>query len=389
MLRPIIATSLLLLVQQAAPLLQRLGTIRPVRDVTPSPRVAEIEFVDFEFKRPQPAHGGVFLFQIEGEPAAGLRYPVEASIAGERVIASARFDAIAEGGTLIQPLLIARLGTAVPGGSRFIGLMDVPHRPFRIRLTAQTVDGRTLQRLHPRLFRPGKGTLEIPPDAFIPPEYGGQRRLMDEEAKRLVAETESFVADATVPLVLPRSDISKVMYAPLLSAAGRPIGVRVTYDVEFSQAGEYNPQLMVYAEDVAGNVSGILAQMRVLNSSLEPLPRLAHAPDKEAGTNLQESVLAFGAHFRYEGRIIYHFTVDLIPGFMTPGRAGSVPCIWREGFRITRDPEKAFASMLARDGPSTYKVSLGGAAFEGRIEQFPGEGTLYRNLVADGAQDCS
>ena len=40
--------------------------------------------------------------------------------------------------------------------------------------------------------------------------------------------------------------------------------------------------------------------------------------------------------------------------------------------------------MLAREGPRTYRVAIGGQSFEGRIEKLPGEGTLYRSFVAEG-----
>jgi len=387
MIWPIVLTASVLpvLAGQVTVLSPGTGTMTAVKDVTSAPRVAEIEFVDFEFQRPRPAHGGVFLFQIDGEPASGIRYPVEANVGGEEAIATASFDVIGEDGTIIQPLPIARGDRG--GHSQFIGMMTVPSRPFRIRLSGQSVDGRRFQRLHERLFRPGKGTLDISPDATVPLEYAGQRLLMEEEAKRQVAEVETFVAaNAAVPLVMPRLEVSKVMYAPLLSAGGRSIGVRITYDVEFSQAGEYNPQLSVYAGNPEEN--GILGQMRVVNSSLEPLPRLAHAPHELAGTNHRDSVLAYGADFLYEARQIYHFSVDLVPGFIAPGSGGSPACIWREGFHTTRDPEKAFASLLSREGPSMYRVSIGGEAFEGRIENFAGEGTLYRSFVAEGTQDC-
>jgi hypothetical protein len=388
MIRPImLAVSVLpVLAGQVTVLPPGTGTMTAVKDVTNTPRVAEIEFVDFEFQRPQPAHEGVFLFQIDGEPASGIRYPVEANIGGEEAIATASFDVIAEDGTIIQPLPIARGERG--GYSQFIGMMNVPSQPFRILLSGQSVDGRRFQRVYERLFRPGKGSLDIPPDAPVPPEYAGQRRLMEEDAKRQLVEVETFVAaNATVPLVMPRLEVSRVVYAPLLSAGGRPIGVRITYDVEFSQAGEYDPQLSVYAGNPEEN--GILGKMRVLNSNLEPLPRLAHAPQELAGSNHRDSVLAYGADFLYEARTAYHFTVDLVPGFIATGGGGSPPCIWREGFRTTHDPEKAFASLLAREGPSTYRVSIGGNAFEGRIEKFAGEGTLYRNFVADGTQDCA
>ena len=71
MLRPIVlaASMLPVLAGQVAAPSQGTGAMTPVTEVTKAPRVAEIEFVGFDFQRPQPAHGGVFLFGIEGEPA--------------------------------------------------------------------------------------------------------------------------------------------------------------------------------------------------------------------------------------------------------------------------------------------------------------------------------
>lgn len=386
MLRPIVlaVTVIPVLAGQIAVRSPAADTLTPVKDVTKAPRTGDIEFVAFDFQRPQPAHGGVFLFEIQGEPGAGVRYPVEANIGGEEAIATATFDVLADDGTIIQPLPIARGDRS--GLSQFIGMMTVPSQPFRILLSGHSVDGRPFRLVYPRLFRPGKGSLDIPPDAPVPPEYAGQRRLMEEAAKTQLVDAERFVAaNATIPLVMPRLAISKVMYAPLSSAAGRPIGVRVTYDVEFSQAGEYDPRLTVYAGNPEESGTGA---MRVVNSSLEPLPRLAHAPGELAGTNHRDSVLAYGADFLYEARTIYHFSVDLVPGFIAPGSGGSPACIWRDGFRTARDPETAFASLLAREGPTTYRVSIGRRTFEGLIEKFAGEGMLYRSFVAEGVPDC-
>jgi hypothetical protein len=154
MIRPIVlaASVLPVLAGQVTVLSPGTGTLTAVKDVTNTPRIAEIEFVDFEFQRPQPAHGGVFLFQIDGEPASGIRNPVEANIGGEEAIATASFDVIAEDGTIIQPLPIARGERG--GHSQFIGMMNVPSQPFRILLSGQSVDGRRFQRVYERLFRP-------------------------------------------------------------------------------------------------------------------------------------------------------------------------------------------------------------------------------------------
>jgi hypothetical protein len=44
--------------------------------------------------------------------------------------------------------------------------------------------------------------------------------------------------------------------------------------------------------------------------------------------------------------------------------------------------------MLASEGPTTYRVSIGRDAFEGRVDNFHGEGTFYQGFVAEGTPDC-
>jgi hypothetical protein len=45
------------------------GTMTPLGSVVKAPRVAEIEFFTFEFRRSRPAHGRVFLFGPDGASA--------------------------------------------------------------------------------------------------------------------------------------------------------------------------------------------------------------------------------------------------------------------------------------------------------------------------------
>jgi hypothetical protein len=365
------------------------ATPRPVWNVTKAPSVAAVEFVDFEFQQPTPMHVSLSLYDIRTEPSIGARYVVEANIGGEEAIAAATFEVVDANGSTIQPLVVAAKGTGVPGEIQFIGLMTVPAQPFRIALNGQGVDGSHFRRVFGRLFRP----VQQPPSALrgadLPAEMAKHfQRLIDEEGPKLVAEVEMYVADhATVPLVIPRTEVSNVMYAPLLSPAGRPIGMRVTYDVEFSERGRFNPKVRVHPmyDDMYGGSS---FEMRVLSSKVEPLPRTAHAPEKPAGTGFRDSVLAYGADFLYEARTVYHFTLDLVPSYVHTIGERSKPCFLHQRFELARDPEKAFAQMLASEGPTTYRVYIGGEAFEGRIEGFAGEGAFYRSFVAEGTQEC-
>jgi hypothetical protein len=391
MFPPIVLVSILVsgLSGHGSTLLLAADAPSPVRNVTKAPSADEIEFVSFEFQEPAPMHVRVSLYRIEGEPVSGTRYPVDANIGGEEAIATASFEVVAEDFTLLQPLPIARRGTGVPGSSEFIGLMTVPSRPFRIVLTGQSVDGRPFRRVYERLFRPLTRPVErrLPPD--LPPEYAAEfQRQVDEQGPRLIAEAEAYVAaHATVPIVMPRVEISKVLYAPLLSPAGHPIGVRITYDVEFSLAGRYNPEMRVHPEYLDDSTLGGSDAMRVLDSRLEPLPRQAHAPHAPAGTSDRPSVLAYGADFLYEARTVYHFTVELVPSFINPVGRSTMPCVSHQTLQ-TAKAQAAFAKRLANEGRTTYRVYIGGEAFEGRIENFYGEGTFHSGFMKAGIQEC-
>jgi hypothetical protein len=398
MLRPLVLLSIALpfwAAQVTAP--QRHSTApRPVKNVTEVPRAEEIEFVAFEFQQPKPMHVSVSLYRIDGEPSIGARYAVEANIGGQDAIATASFEVIDENGLHIQPLPIAWRGTGVPGHVEFVGVMNVPSQPFRIVLNGKSIDGRQFRRVYGRLFRPVNRPParlqlpDIPPDLARSSELATFRRVLEEHAAQLVADLESYVAEnATVPLVMPRTQVSKVMYAPLLSDAGRPIGMRVTYDVELSQPGHYNPALRVHPEYLDDVTLEGSAEMRVLDGSVEPLPRAAHAPHEPAGTGFGDnSVVAFGADFLYEANTVYHFRVDLVPSYVeTLGRRTN-PCVVGPKFHTAPDLQKSLARRLARDGPTTYRIYIGGETFEGGIENFYGEGTFYRSFVAEGTEDC-
>jgi hypothetical protein len=68
----------------------------------------------------------------------------------------------------------------------------------------------------------------------------------------------------------------------------------------------------------------------------------------------------------------------------------SIPCLVHEGpgTRYSSAAHEAFARMLARDRPTTFRVFIAGTAFEGRIDNFDGEGAFYRSFVAEGLGEC-
>jgi len=70
-------------------------------------------------------------------------------------------DAIDAGGATIQRIAIARQATGIPSDSEFLGLMTVPDQPFRIRLSGETIDGRSVRRTFERRFEPTAAPYEV------------------------------------------------------------------------------------------------------------------------------------------------------------------------------------------------------------------------------------
>ena len=205
----------------------RAGDARPVtRLASPAGRAADIDLLSFDFQQPYFGFEGPGLFPIDGEPSRGARYIVAASLYSEKSIATAAFSAVDERGTVIQSIRMMRQ----PNGSdtsELVGLMVVPDRPFRIVMTGAAVDGVPYRRTYKRLFRP---TQEPPSGRQLPPDVPTDlathmTQIADEAARQVIDRLDNQLANHPEGVVfMPRTEISNVAYAPLFSAAGRPIG---------------------------------------------------------------------------------------------------------------------------------------------------------------------
>jgi hypothetical protein len=361
------------------------ASLRPVRDVTEQPKASSIEFVSFDFQQPDLYHALTVHYRpIKGEPSAGADYGVEASLGGQEAIATLLFEVLDEAGTAVQPIPMVHRSIGVPGDLEFIGMLTVPARPFRVRVTGEDIYGRRFSQVFRRLFKP---VAERPADEEVPPEFGSefvqhvQQMFADARAER----SALAAGNPSGRIVMPRPRVSNVTYASFVSPSGRSLGIRVTYDVEFSQAGRYNPNLRIHAEDREDTSIGRYP-LRPLKNTIQPVPRETYAPYQEA----QEisGLLAHRADFLYETGITYRFMLELVPEFVMMHRNSTIPCLVHEGSRYNSAARTAFARMLARNAPTTYRVFIGGTAFEGRIDNFYGEGTFYRSFVAEGLTEC-
>jgi hypothetical protein len=360
------------------------GPARAVRDITTAPTLEDVAVTAFEFQRPALYETTVRYGPIDGEPSMGVRYGVKASIDGEAALKDVGFDAIDDGGATIERITMAPAGSGVPGESEFLGLMDVPNRPFRIRLTGESFDGRSVRRVFHRRFVPrAEAAHDAPHPADVSLEDAKAfQRMFDELAPRVVAERQALVADSGAERIeLPRTMVSNVRYAPLLAGGGRPVGIRVTYLVTFSRSGRYAPELSIHAVRGPGAPASA-TDMYVLKATIDPRPHEVGAPNREAAH--AASGLFQPADFLYLRDTAYSFAVDLVPSYVRVDSRPASLCF--EPRVLERSRVTAVAG--APDAPTTYRLSISGKRFEGAIADFHAPATLYQSLIAEGVQNC-
>jgi hypothetical protein len=362
----------------------RAGDARPVKGLaSPAGGVADISVLSFDFQQPYFGFEGPGLLPIDGEPSRGARYIVAASVYGDKSIATAAFSAVDESGAVIQSIRMMREPS---GTSKLVGLMVVPDRPFRIVMTGAAVDGVRYRRTYKRLFRP---TRAQPSGSRLSPDVPTDRakhmtQIADEAARQVIDRLESQLANHPEGVaVMPRTQISNVAYAPLFSAAGRPIGLRVTYEAKFSEDGYFDPALRVLPTYQSDEWRG-LVDMYAVDASIEPLPAELGAPQQ------RPSILAYGAGYQYKGNTTYRFTADLIPDFIIQNEAKTKFCIFSRKYEIYESGTRrvVWAELLRRQSSVNYKVFIGDQDFTGAIDGFFAPGTLRASFAAEGAQDC-
>jgi hypothetical protein len=363
----------------------RAGDARPVKRLaSPARRAADINVLSFDFQQTYFGFEGPGLLPIDGEPSRGTRYIVAARVYGDESIATAAFSAVDESGTVIQSIRMMREPNS-SGTSKLVGLMVVPDRPFRIVMTGAAVDGVRYRRTYKRLFRPiqAPSVRRLPPD--VPTDLAKHMtQIADEAARQAIDRLESQLANHPEGVAfMPRTQISNVAYAPLFSAAGRPIGLRVTYEAKFSEDGYFDPALRVLPTYQSDEWRG-LVDMHAVDGSIEPLPAEVGVPQQ------RPSILAYGAGYQYKGNTTYRFTADLIPDFIIQNEAKTKFCIYSRKYEIYESGTRraVWAELLTSESSVNYKVFIGNRDFTGAIDGFFAPGTLRASFAAEGAQDC-
>ncbi|HET9788861.1 MAG TPA: hypothetical protein VFP47_17105 [Pyrinomonadaceae bacterium] len=357
---------------------------RPVKQtIVETPSSADISFEDFEFLQlwitNHPGHS-----EIKGEPTKGFKYSVRARIYGEDAISTAKFEAIDQAGNVIQKILIQRQ-PGPSGDSDFFGVMKVPDRPFRVVLSGEGIDGKSYRLVFRRLFKPTlrrKSPIIMPSSRTMPAAAAKRmRELIDERYLKAMDKEEDELRRQGGKIVMPRTRVSNVRYAPYLSKAGRPLGLRIMYDVEFSQDGYHNPELELFLDYQKSEWRGRI-DVYPLTGSIEPQPAEAGSPQD------QPHILSYGAGYLYRAGTTYHFTVELVPDYVIQNKEKTKFCIYFQKFKHDPLMQVAFKEILASKMPTKYSVHIANTAFYGEIEGLHSQNTVLESYMAEGAQDC-
>ena len=346
-----------------------------------SARVADIEFVDFDFEQLAMSRYGPTPSRIDEQPSKGTQYFVTPSLNATVAIATVKFEAVDEHGAVLAVIpMLHRPGPA--GDPFFYGVMLVPDRPFRVVASGQAIDGSRYRVTYDSLFVP---TNERPkPNAGFPLDPKDAKKFLalleTTHRKEYLKVEQEFAKLPNGMIVLPRTRVFNVNYAVLFSPSNRPLGLRITYEVEFSQDGYYNPGLTVYPDfenlDWRGKI-----EMRMFDGSIKPTPT-EPSPQERAAPH------PFDAAYMYRANTTYYFTAELYPDYVSLNKERTTFCLSNPSPIHDARALEMRKVILASKAPITYRVSIQNTDFEGIIAHFYSHNELYNSFVAEGAVNC-
>ena len=102
----------------------------------------------------------------------------------------------------------------------------MPDRPFRVVLSGEGTDGRSYRLIFRRLFKPTlrrKSPIITPSSRSMP--AAAVKRMKELIDATIEKEKDELRRHGAEMIVMPRTRVSNVMYAPFLSKVGRPLGL--------------------------------------------------------------------------------------------------------------------------------------------------------------------
>ena len=343
-------------------------SVVPTRGATQPVR---IDLYAFEFQEPYFGREGPSYAPTKSEPSKSAQQMAEARLSGQGRVATIKFEAIDASGNVLKVLYLFKVTDALDDDG-YLGFVDVPDQPFRVVISGQDISGAPYRRVFDHLFRP-KAKIPTPAAVFD--------KLMADEEKRYKAKFEAKRrANPDGVIVLPRMQVTNVMHEPYRSTSGNTLGIRVSYDVQFSKTGVYSmtPDVAPLFEnfDFRGRVA-----MKVAAETIDPKP--------EAG----EGQYAPGFHgsimpAQYKSDVVYHFVVDMVPDYAIQNVARTKYCIFNRKFQISSKASGVWETLKTQEMPVRYLVSIWSVDFHGETQGYYSQKTFYEGFLREGAQDC-
>lgn len=153
----------------------------------------------------------------------------------------------------------------------------------------------------------------------------------------------------------------------LFSQTGKPVGVRLNYQMRFSDNDYFWQSVSIIPKDHLG--SSIWASMQMVNRNIQP-PMVSTDPSKYA--------------VRYENGKTYNFTVDMIPDFVVQNVDKTKQCIKKP----SKDYADTFQKLIQSNEDIHFDIMVSGSQFTGITTNTYSFKEFYDSAIKEGAFEC-
>ena len=360
---------------------------RRVKAFSAKRRSDEIDFISFEFERPYLGREGPSFTELDGEPSAGVQYLATATLFAEEAISTAKFELVDQDGQVIQLLHFFKQDNSLEN-AHFFGSAKIPERPFHIAISGMGVDGAPYRKVFERLFRPAKRPAAPPILPSLPQRDTSKIAAlliqMEKDALAKLAERARKNPDGVI--VMPRIEISNVTHASFISERGNMLGMLLSYDIRFSTDGDYAHSLLVFPFYEDDEMRGLI-ELAVLSEEINPKPEPPSYATPEIHVDLN-TLVRDGSEAFFKGGVVYHFTVKLIPNFVSQNTDKSKFCIYEEQFQSDPKSLRLWQRMKQDRRPIAYRIFMQPLAWGGETEPSDPPKTYFDGFVKEGAVKC-
>ena len=207
---------------------------------------------------------------------------------------------------------------------------------------------------------------------------------LEKQALAKLAERASKNPDGVI--VMPRIEISNVMLQSFASERGNKLGMLLSYDMRFSVDGDYAHSLQVFPFYEDDDKRGLI-EMSVLSEEINPKPEPPSYATPQIYFDLK-TLVKYGSEAWYQGGVVYHFTIKLIPNFVGQNANHSKFCVDEQGFRTNPKSLQLWQEMKQDQKPIAYRIFMYPLAWGGETEPFDAPKVFYDGFLKEGAVKC-